>query len=108
MIGYLLLSSYRPNTVLSIVESPVIVCDSPDMTDPLTEVISLLQPRPATMKLVYGGGAWRVRRELTDRVFYGLALDGGFRFQADGHAQVVVEAGDFLLVPSAADFTVSS
>ncbi len=82
------------------------------MTDPLTDVISLLQPQPAAMKLVYGGGAWRVRREVTDRVFYGLALDGGFRFQADGQAdgqaEVVVEAGDFLLVPSAADFTVSS
>ncbi|WP_390913847.1 cupin domain-containing protein [Pseudosulfitobacter sp. SM2401] len=78
------------------------------MTDPLTDVISLLQPQPAAMKLVYGGGAWRVRREITDRVFYGLALDGGFRFQADGQAEVVVDAGDFLLVPSAAGFTVSS
>lgn len=76
--------------------------------DPLTEVIALLQPRPAAMKLVYGGGAWRVRREVTDRVFYGLALEGGFRFQADGQPQVTLEAGDFLLVPSAADFTVSS
>lgn len=78
------------------------------MIDPLTEVISLLQPRPAAMKLVYGGGGWCVRREVTDRVFYGLALDGSFRFQADGDAEVTVEAGDFLLVPSAADFTVSS
>lgn len=78
------------------------------MTDPLTDVISLLQPQPAAMKLVYGGGAWRVRRDVTDRVFYGLALDGGFRFQADRQAEVVIEAGDFLLVPSASDFTVSS
>lgn len=78
------------------------------MADPLTDVISLLQPQPAAMKLVYGGGGWRVRREVTDRVFYGLALDGGFRFQADGQAEVTIEAGDFLLVPTASDFTVSS
>lgn len=78
------------------------------MVDPLTEVISLLQPRPAAMKLVYGGGAWQVHRDVSDRVFYGLALDGGFRFQSDGQSEVTLETGDFLMVPSAADFTVSS
>ena len=78
------------------------------MVCPLAEVVMLLQPGAPFSKLVSGRGRWRVRRSDTGRVFYCVILDGASRLAVDGHDSLVLEKGDFALVPSAYDFTVSS
>ena len=78
------------------------------MIDPLTEVVTLLQPGASHSKLVSGAGQWSVRRAEAGRPFYCAVLDGASRLAVDGRAPLIVETGDFVLIPSAFDFTVSS
>ena len=78
------------------------------MTDPLAEVVALLKPVATVSKLVTARGPWRVRRAEPDRLFYCLILDGTSHLAAAGHEPLSLEAGDFVLVPSASNFTASS
>lgn len=78
------------------------------MVDPLAEIVALLQPRAPSSKLVSGAGRWSVRRAEAGRPFYCAVLEGATRLAVDGREPIVLEAGDFALIPSAFDFTVSS
>jgi AraC-like DNA-binding protein len=78
------------------------------MTDPLAEVVTLLQPSASFSKVVYGAGSWRVHRSEAGRPFYCVVLDGSTRLEVPGHEAVTLETGDFVLIPSAYDFTMSS
>ena len=78
------------------------------MSDPLAEVVSLLQPRASYSKVVEGAGPWRVRRAEAGRPFYCVILDGSCRLDAQGHQPIILETGDFVLIPSAYDFATSS
>jgi AraC-like DNA-binding protein len=78
------------------------------MIDPLAEVVMLLQPGAPFSKLVSAAGRWRVRRVEPGRPFYCALLEGSSRMAVDGRAPVILEAGDFVLIPSAASFTASS
>ena len=78
------------------------------MIDPLTEVVMLLRPGAPFSKLVSGAGRWRVRRAEAGRPFYCAVLDGAARLAVDGRQPIVLETGDFVLIPSAFDFTASS
>ena len=78
------------------------------MTDPLAEIVTLLQPGAPLSKLVSGRGRWRIRRSEAGRVFYCVILDGACRVAVADHAPMQLQKGDFVLVPSAYDFTVSS
>jgi len=78
------------------------------MSDPLAEVVTLLQPQLDYAKVVRAAGAWRVRRSELGQPFYVAILAGATRLQVDGQAVVHLVAGDFVLVPAAAGFTMSS
>ncbi len=78
------------------------------MIDPLTEVVTLLQPGPPFSKRVSGAGRWSVRRAESGRPFYCAVLEGTCLLAVSGRAPVVLEKGDFVLIPSAFDFTASS
>jgi AraC-like DNA-binding protein len=78
------------------------------MIDPLADVVTLLQPSAPFSKLVSGAGLWSVRRAEVGRPFYCAILDGASRLAVDGHAPMLLETGDFVLIPSAFDFTASS
>jgi AraC-like DNA-binding protein len=78
------------------------------MVDPLAEVVTLLQPQASFSKVVTGAGPWRVRRSEAGRPFYCVALDGSCRLEANGQNPIVLQDGDFVLVPAAYDFTMSS
>jgi len=78
------------------------------MTDPLAEVVTLLQPSTPYSKIVEGAGQWRVRRTELGQPFYCAMLDGTCRLLVDGQATVTLEAGDFALVPAARNFTTTS
>ncbi len=78
------------------------------MTDPLAEVVTLLQPQASLSKFVSGAGAWRVRRTDVGRPFYCVVLEGRCELAAEGHAPMQLLAGDFILIPAAYHFTMSS
>lgn len=78
------------------------------MVDPLAEVVTLLQPRAPLSKVVSGAGSWRIRRADSGQPFYCVLLEGACRLDADGSAPVDLERGDFVLIPAAFGFTMSS
>lgn len=77
------------------------------MIDPLTEVVALLQPQARFSKVVGGAGCWRIRRSELGQPFYCAVLDGTSRLAVDGQEPIDLQAGDFVLVPSAFGFTMS-
>ena len=88
--------------------SPYFFCRSPEMTDPLAEVVTLLQPSASFSKLASTAGPWRVTRSDAGRPFYCAMLEGRCRLVVDDRPPIVLEPGDFLLLPSANDFSMSS
>ncbi len=78
------------------------------MSDPLAQVVGLLQPRASFSKLVIAAGAWAVRRSDNGRPFYCAVLEGSCRLSVSGREPVTLEGGDFVLVPAAYDFATSS
>lgn len=55
-----------------------------------------------------GAGSWRVRREDYGQPYYSAVLQGSCRLAVDGHEPVILRAGDFVLIPSAEGFSLSS
>ncbi|HEX4454647.1 MAG TPA: AraC family transcriptional regulator [Kofleriaceae bacterium] len=78
------------------------------MIDPLAEVVTLLQPGALFSKVASGAGRWSVRRSEAGRPFYCAVLEGTGRLAVDGRPPLLLEAGDFVLIPAAFDFTASS
>lgn len=88
--------------------NPYYFCICPEMSDPLAQVVTLLQPTAPFSKVGSGSGRWRIRRTEVGRPFYCAILEGACRFSVDGHEELVLQQGDFVLVPSAHNFTMSS
>lgn len=78
------------------------------MTDPLAEVVSLLQPQAGFSKMVSGAGRWRVRRTEAGRPFYCVILEGSGRLTVEGREPLVLQRNDFVLIPAAQNFATSS
>lgn len=78
------------------------------MTDPLAEVVTLLEPSARFSKVVSGAGRWRVRRPEGGQPFYCVILDGACQLSVDGHEPILLQESDFVLIPSAYGFTTSS
>ena len=78
------------------------------MVDPLAEVVTLLQPAARFSKVVSAAGPWSVRRSEAGQPFYCVILGGSSRLAVDGHEPVTLQEGDFVLIPSAYGFTMSS
>jgi AraC-like DNA-binding protein len=77
------------------------------MTDPLTEIITLLQPRSVSAKRISGAGRWGVRYSRFDQPSFAAVLEGSCRLAVDGQRPVTLEAGDFVLLPATPGFTMS-
>lgn len=78
------------------------------MSDPLTQIVELLQPNASFSKLVVAGGRWAVRRSHGGGPFYCAVLGGALRLSVAGEAPVTLEQGDFALVPATCESTSSS
>ncbi|MFG6430166.1 AraC family transcriptional regulator [Roseateles sp. LYH14W] len=78
------------------------------MSDPLTQVVQLLQPRAVFANLISGKGAWAVRFAEYGRPSFCIMLAGQCRLAVDGHEPVTFAAGDFVLLPATPAFTISS
>ncbi|HBN88886.1 MAG TPA: AraC family transcriptional regulator, partial [Rheinheimera sp.] len=46
------------------------------MSDPLTDIVALLNPKPSHSKLVEGAGTWRIVREAGGEAFFCAVLAG--------------------------------
>jgi hypothetical protein len=88
-------------------ESPSFVCYSPDMSDPLSEVIALLQPRAVFSRRISAAGRWGVRFSSFGQPSFCAVIDGSCRLVVDGHRPLTLEAGDFVLMPATPGFTMS-
>ncbi|WP_128253112.1 AraC family transcriptional regulator [Falsirhodobacter deserti] len=78
------------------------------MTDPLTQIVTLLRPGAPYAKIASASGAWRVRRDEDSVVFYNLTLTGQALLEVDGRPPIPLGEGDFALIPAARCFTLSS
>jgi AraC-like DNA-binding protein len=78
------------------------------MSDPLSEIITLLRPRSVVSKPISGAGRWGIRYTEFGQPSFATVLDGACRLAVDGHRPITIEAGDFVLLPATPGFTMSS
>lgn len=76
--------------------------------DPLAEIIGLLRPGAPYSKLVNANGEWRVRRTEVGQVYYCMTLAGTACLEVDRNPPITLCKGDFVLIPAAYNFTMSS
>lgn len=78
------------------------------MSDPLSEVITLLRPRAVFSKRISGAGRWAVRYSRFDQPSFCAVIEGSCLLAVDGERSLSLEAGDFVLLPATPGFTMSS
>lgn len=86
------------------IQTSMIVSNKSRMADPLAQIVSLLQPGAPFSKCVTGSGPWRVRRTQSPNPYYVAVLKGSLRYRGFHDEEVIVNAGDFILIPFAQDF----
>lgn len=77
------------------------------MTDPLAEVIALLEPRSVFSKCISGAGRWGVRYSDFGQPSFCAVLEGSCRLAVDGEAPITIAKGDFVLLPATPGFVLS-
>jgi AraC-like DNA-binding protein len=75
------------------------------MADPLAQVIELLRPRAVFSKGISGAGAWAVRYSEFGQPGFCAVVEGRCRLAVDGEKPVILEEGDFVLLPATPAFT---
>jgi AraC-like DNA-binding protein len=78
------------------------------MTDPLADVVALLQPTAPFSKQVVASAPWAVRRSALRQPFYLVVLEGGCHLRVDQDEVLTLGPGDFVLLPASQDFATSS
>ena len=77
------------------------------MVDPLSEVISLLRPQAVFTKGISGAGRWGVRYSDFGHPSFAIVIEGSCRLAVDGQKELILEAGDFVLLPTTPGFTMT-
>lgn len=78
------------------------------MADPLSEVVRFLRPRAVFSNVISGSGNWAVRYSELGLPSFCIVLEGHSLLRVDGHEQITISAGDFVLLPTTPAFTISS
>lgn len=78
------------------------------MSDPLTDLVQLLQPRAVLANVISGKGAWAVRYSEYGHPGFCILLEGSCLLAVDGHEPITLREGDFVLLPTTPAFTLSS
>jgi AraC-like DNA-binding protein len=78
------------------------------MRDPLSDIIALLKPRAIFSKGISGAGRWAVRYASFGQPGFCAVTKGRCRLAVDGEAPVILEEGDFVLLPATPAFTMGS
>lgn len=86
----------------------VLRSSKPAMSDPLSDVVKLLQPRAVFANLISGKGHYAVRYSEYGRPSFCIMLAGRCLLAVDGHEEVTLNVGDFVLLPATPAFTISS
>lgn len=76
--------------------------------DPFSDVIGLLRPQAALAKPITGRGRWGVRYDAYEQPGFALVLAGQCWLALDGDGPVLLERGDFVLLPATPAFALSS
>lgn len=76
-------------------------------SDPLAQVIELLRPRAVFSKGISGAGRWAVRYTAFGQPGFCAVTEGSCRLAVGGETPMVLEAGDFVLLPATPAFTMS-
>lgn len=87
--------------------SPLSISHSPDMADPLAQIIDLLRPRAMFSKGISGAGSWAVSYSAFGHPGFCAVTEGRCRLAVEGEAPVILEQGDFVLLPATPAFTMS-
>lgn len=77
-------------------------------TDPLAQVIELLRPQAVFSKGISAAGAWAVEYSEFGRPAFAAMTLGSCRLTIAGQEPILVEAGDFVLLPATPRFGMSS
>lgn len=77
------------------------------MIDPLSQVIQLLRPCAVFSKGISGAGAWAVRYADFGHPGFCAVTEGSCRLAVEGEPAVVLQEGDFVLMPATPAFTMS-
>lgn len=89
-------------------KSPNFIGNSPEMSDPLSQIIALLRPRAIFSKGISGAGRWAVRYSAFGHPGFCAVFEGRCLLAVDGAQAVSLEEGDFVLLPATPAFTMSS
>jgi len=76
--------------------------------DPLSDIIALLRPSAAVSKPISGRGRWGVRYAAHDAPGFTIILQGRCWVSFEGSEPLLLQQGDFFLLPSTPPFTLSS
>lgn len=77
------------------------------MVDPLAQVIELLRPRTVFSKGISGAARWAVSYSAFGHPGFCAVMEGRCRLAVAGEAPVILQAGDFVLLPATPAFTMS-
>ena len=77
------------------------------MSDPLSEIIALLEPSTVFSKRISGAGSWAVRYSAFGQPSFAAVLEGSCRLKVDGHSTITLQAEDFVLLPATPGFVMS-
>ncbi|HEY1151474.1 MAG TPA: AraC family transcriptional regulator [Pseudoduganella sp.] len=77
------------------------------MSDPLSEVISLLRPAQVRAKAISGAGHWGVRYSAYGNPGFCVVTDGACLLQVEGAQPLRLQAGDFVFLPATPAFVLS-
>lgn len=77
------------------------------MSDPLSDVIALLQPRAVFSRRISGAGRWAVAYSPFGHPSFCIVLEGKCRLAVNGERALTIQAGDFVLMPATPGFTIS-
>jgi AraC-like DNA-binding protein len=88
-------------------KSPRSFIRSPEMPDPLSEVIALLRPRTVFAKAISGAGRWGVRYTPYGQPSFCVVMEGRCLLSVDGQETITLQAGDFVLLPATPGFTMT-
>jgi len=77
------------------------------MNDPVSQVITLLQPRAIFSRRISGAGCWGVAYSAFGHPSFCAVLEGRCRLAVDGQRPLILQSGDFVLLPATPGFTMS-
>ena len=76
--------------------------------DPVTDIITLLRPHAVFSKPITGKGEWGVRYAAYEEPGFSIVLRGRCWLAVEGREPVLLERGDFVLLPSSPAFALLS